>query len=794
MEPETILSFLRAIFQPGDVFELRILDAERPQYRKPHIESGYFDYSHLDAVPKSLATLANYRGAYITPNPVKPALLSRAANRIKPAMRNETTSDHDIAERRWLLLDIDPDRPAGIASTDAEHAAALAFGQALVASLPWPAPILLDSGNGCQALYRLPSGADDDLSARTLKALAPMADGTCHIDQAVHNPARIWRLPGTWNRKGDSLPDRPHRLATIISLPPVIEPAPVAAWLAAQAPPVAATAPQSPPPAGDRPGDAYNARGDLAGLLERHGWQPDGAPDNSGNQRWRRPGKKDGTSATWNGQCFYVFSSNAPPFRANTGYSPFECLTLLEHGGDHHAAAQALLRDGYGERQVLPAVNLGAIMAPPEPEPVEPPAPETPGIPARLLRCPGFIGELMDHTMASAPYPSQVLAFAGALAMQGFLCARKLRDAGDNRPNLYLLALGESGCGKDHPRKINVGLLRQVGLLHCLGDTFASAEGLQDAMAHTPAMLYQTDEIDTLIQAVAKGKDARYEAIMGALLTYYSSANSSVPMRRKAGNSAGQPIDQPHLGIMGSAVPGPFWQALNARMLANGLVARMLILEAGPRGPANAAIDDGAATTIPTRLIETAAYWRDLQAGGNLGSINPQPMVASQQDGARAVFREARAWVDAEYQTAYKAGDSAGCTILARAMELARKLALIYAASEAPITPVVTVAAAKWACELACTHAVWVLAQIKARTSDDEFDRACKAVVATIKHYQSQHSGCPMPARPLRRKHRQSPRDWDQIVGALVAMGAIEVSMAPMGDGGGRPTQVFRAL
>jgi hypothetical protein len=74
---------------------------------------------------------------------------------------------------------------------------------------------------------------------------------------------------------------------------------------------------------------------------------------------------------------------------------------------------------------------------------------DNPGpLPVELLRCPGFISELMDYTLSTAPYPNQALAFAGALALQALLAGRKVRDAANNRTNLYLLALAHSASGK----------------------------------------------------------------------------------------------------------------------------------------------------------------------------------------------------------------------------------------------------------------------------------------------------------------------------------------------------------
>jgi hypothetical protein len=98
-----------------------------------------------------------------------------------------------------------------------------------------------------------------------------------------------------------------------------------------------------------RPGDDFNMRGDVRGLLEHHGWQSLGIqPD--GNEYWRRPGKEtDGNSATLKDGVFYVFSSNAAPLEGNHGYVPFTVYALLEHGGDFGKAAGCLLENGYGK-------------------------------------------------------------------------------------------------------------------------------------------------------------------------------------------------------------------------------------------------------------------------------------------------------------------------------------------------------------------------------------------------------------------------------------------------------------
>ena len=58
---------------------------------------------------------------------------------------------------------------------------------------------------------------------------------------------------------------------------------------------------------------------------------------------------------------------------------------------------------------------------------------EDPGpIPVDLLHVPGFISDVMDYTLSTAPYPEKTLAFGGALTLQGLLAGRKVRDEADN--------------------------------------------------------------------------------------------------------------------------------------------------------------------------------------------------------------------------------------------------------------------------------------------------------------------------------------------------------------------------
>jgi hypothetical protein len=223
-DPKEVIRFLNLVAEPGQIVELRLLNFHPREQRFPATMSGYFsDREKLaqNACEHSAAT----QGAYITLNPVNPALLARAANRLRIAGKGcPLTSDADIAKRRWLPVDFDPIRPAGISSTDEERETAIAKAVCVRDGLRaegWPDPIVGDSGNGAHLLYRVDLPSDDHgVIQRCLRALAfRFDDNRVKVDQSVFNPGRIWKLYGTLSRKGDPLPDRPHRLSRILEVP-----------------------------------------------------------------------------------------------------------------------------------------------------------------------------------------------------------------------------------------------------------------------------------------------------------------------------------------------------------------------------------------------------------------------------------------------------------------------------------------------------------------------------------------------------------------------------------------------
>jgi hypothetical protein len=211
--------------KPGEVIEVRILKAYgkstawNNSFAKG-IVSGYFD-DHVvfcDAVKK--ADKFSHSGIYFTLQVIDPRLIGRVFNRLKPS--SLTTSDSNVRAYRWLPIDIDPERPAGISSSDSELEAALRLrdevAQRVIKKLDFSKPIRAMSGNGGHLLFRLPdlpvTDETKNFIRNTLEGIANRFDTvSIKIDTSVFNPGRIWKLYGTTARKGDAVPAGPQRAA-----------------------------------------------------------------------------------------------------------------------------------------------------------------------------------------------------------------------------------------------------------------------------------------------------------------------------------------------------------------------------------------------------------------------------------------------------------------------------------------------------------------------------------------------------------------------------------------------------
>lgn len=151
--------------------------------------------------------------------------------------RGGTVKESNVSRVRWLLVDIDPDRPTDTSSTNRQMLEAFKMAETIYKGiykaaediwhkdklkLYFPEPLVAESGNGYHLLYPvddLPEGFS--VVAKTfLNTLAEKFNDTennINVDISVFDLPRICKLYGTKAVKGSDNSLYPHRLSAIIA-------------------------------------------------------------------------------------------------------------------------------------------------------------------------------------------------------------------------------------------------------------------------------------------------------------------------------------------------------------------------------------------------------------------------------------------------------------------------------------------------------------------------------------------------------------------------------------------------
>lgn len=357
---------------------------------------------------------------------------------------------------------------------------------------------------------------------------------------------------------------------------------------------------------------------------------------------------------------------------------------------------------------------------------------ELPEIPARLLHVPGFIDALTDFSMATAYKPNRTLSFAGALALLAHLAGRKFVDRRNTRTNLFVLAVADTGAGKEHPRRVNSRVLGDFRLGYTNFDQVASGEAIEEILYRTPCALLQIDEIQKLLQNIANRRDNVAQSIARYLLNLYSRSGSTYTLRPKATrpNDIGRTVEDPSLTLFGTGVGHGVYKALTPEAIEEGLVGRCLIFDTEVEGEDNEF--KGEAPPLP-KIVVTAAE--------ELANINERQRIANTADPQTVKYAEGvnerLAEISKEIREKKRAckaeSDFVGQAIWGRAGEKVSKLALVYAVSENSAKPVISREAVEWAWELVTCLVERMMSRIANWMTNGEIDEFARKALKYLK-------------------------------------------------------------
>ena len=200
------------LYRPGDIVEVRALrPPDVPAVGR--IPSG----DGLEHVLETYDKLGDFDLYYV----LNPILLP--ASHMKEY--NFGAKKHDIAWRRWFLLDGDPVRTCKIATEEQFNAAreAMSNAKAWLESRGWSNIVAASSGNGCHLVVPcdLPNDRESERLVKTVQhAVSKQFSNERVVIECFPDADRITRAYGTLNRKGEEDAARGllHRRSRIIEL------------------------------------------------------------------------------------------------------------------------------------------------------------------------------------------------------------------------------------------------------------------------------------------------------------------------------------------------------------------------------------------------------------------------------------------------------------------------------------------------------------------------------------------------------------------------------------------------
>ena len=217
-----------SIFRPNnELEEIRLLRSGSRTI------SGYF--TDVETLIRELRRYANTKeySVYFILNEInKGCYYKKQHDKLCFIGRGETTDDPSIIRRRWLLIDIDPNKVIDgvifkdINSSDNELMSARKVARTVFDYLQgkgFPLPITAMSGNGIHLYYKIDEPNDietTELITNFLNSLSQkFTTREAEVDKGVGTLARLSKLYGTIPHKGSDEPDRPCRMAVIEYVP-----------------------------------------------------------------------------------------------------------------------------------------------------------------------------------------------------------------------------------------------------------------------------------------------------------------------------------------------------------------------------------------------------------------------------------------------------------------------------------------------------------------------------------------------------------------------------------------------
>ena len=355
-------------------------------------------------------------------------------------------------------------------------------------------------------------------------------------------------------------------------------------------------------------------------------------------------------------------------------------------------------------------------------------------IPCEILQPGGVLQNLIDYIEVNSTVSVPFFSLAAAVTLLGNVAGQKIQTETGLRTNIYSIALGYSGAGKNAPFSCLPQLLARTGASCTLGPTeLTSSTAILKWLSidSQRVALMMLDEIGLVLKGL-KNPNSAASDIPRLLIKLFSSTDRPEIKSYASGDAIKVPWH--HLSFYGASTPERFWESLSPGEVADGFLARVLIWESRHDAPLpKAVISFQTSPALEKQLgdifnmqVQRNPYQGNLEA-------SPLPKIIPRTQEAQEHFN---AWAKKyhDLKNEHK-GDTEGiASIYGRAAEHAAKLALVHSLSaQGANLKRVELPSVQWACMTLDYLIGNLVGQIKENIAENDTSRWKQRVIKGIR-------------------------------------------------------------
>ena len=339
-------------------------------------------------------------------------------------------------------------------------------------------------------------------------------------------------------------------------------------------------------------------------------------------------------------------------------------------------------------------------------------------LPLDLQHPGGFVETTMNWINETAVCPQPIFALAGTIF------GRHVQDESGQRTNLYLMGVGYTSCGKDHALKAVARALDACEASGLRLGQVTSDSAVEYALRRNPRFAMLIDEAGHFFANVASAKavGSPLQSLKPALLELWSCANSRWKGKQRVPKNErdAEPvlIDNPHVCLFGMTQPQIFFEGASKTDLRDGWLARNLFFISKTR-PKPHFMSQG---EVPVHIRREVMCW-------TAPSEAVRTILAD--GGAKAAFEAFNDEVYWKMLKADKTGDETNY-LYGKALENARRVALVLAVGRDGKGAVITEADAGYACRLVRYLVGDLIRAVRETVSESPDEKAKKRIVQIV--------------------------------------------------------------